>query len=212
MNDKVYTHSINHSNFNSKSDIKKLSDILDSKKLLSLRKRGYKDSTGFSGLDYISLCDYEKRGITNHGKPFCNGFYAYTRHGISLAFDKDKINERYEVIIPNILNVNIKKNEFFHYMGVLGNAVERYSDLPDEVQIKDEVSLEGLSFITYPVEEYFYSHLFIKQENKRKRLIQELNNLKSVLESHNYDLDVYDIDSKLLLNEEGIEKILTKKY
>jgi len=212
MDDKVYMHSINHSNFNSKSDIKKLSCILESNKLLSLRKRGISYSSGFAGLDYISLCDYEKRGITNHGKPLYNGFYAYTRHGISLAFDKDRINKEYEVIIPNLLNVDIRKKEYYHYMGILGNEIERFSDLPDEVQIKDEVSLEGLSFITYPIEEFFLSRLFIKQESKRKRLIQELNNLKSVLESYSYDLDIYDIDSKLLLDEDGIEKILTKRY
>ncbi len=208
MNKDVYMHSINHNYFNSKRDIQKLSYILRRGYLLSLARQGKQISSGFAGLDYISLCDYSKRNITNNGLSYYNAYYQYIRHGISLCFDKNIIDQKYNVIVPNLIDAP-KKNKIYYCMNVLGNEEERYSDLPDEVQIKDFISLRDLSYITYPCEEFFYSKLFIRQESKRKKLKEELNNLREILLSHDLNLRIYDIDSETLLDEEGIEKVLS---
>jgi len=65
MEERVYMHTVNNRYFNSRRDIKVLSSILDSNAILSLRRQGKSHSSSFAGLDYISLCDYEKRKITN---------------------------------------------------------------------------------------------------------------------------------------------------
>lgn len=208
MNDKVYMHSINNRFFHSKRDIKTLSIILDSGSLLSLRRQGYSHSSSFAGLDHISLCDYEKRSITNNGLSKYNAYYAYIRHGISLAFDKKTLSSKYEIKEPILIEAFENPKMIHYYMEELGNEEKRYSDLPDEVQVKDKISLDYLSFITYPCEEFFDSRLFVRHESKRKKLIEEINNLKSVLLEHKRNADIYDIDSGILLDEEGVEKVL----
>ena len=129
---------------------------------------------------------------------------------ISFAFDKKTLEEVYEVKRPTILEVynSFLMNYYRQYMKALGNEEKRYSDLPDEVQIKDKISLDYLSFITYPCEEFFDSRLFFRYTTKRKKLIEEINNLRSVLISHGKDLDIYDINTGILLDEEGIEKVI----
>ena len=208
MEERVYMHTVNNRYFNSRRDIKVLSSILDSNAILSLRRQGKSHSSSFAGLDYISLCDYEKRKITNNDLLYYNSFYAYIRHGISLAFDKKTINSIYEVKEPILLEALEKSNMIHYYMEMLGNEEKRYTDLPDEVQIKDEVSLDYLSYITYPCDEFFLSRLFIRQESKEKKLITELNNLRSVLLWHNKHVNIYDINSGILLDEQGVEKVL----
>ena len=211
MKSTVYMHTVSHSHFNSKRDLNTLSYVLKSGSLLSLRNQGYKHSSGFAGLDYISLCDYEKRHETNNGLLYYNAYYSYIRHGVSLAFDKDKIKEKYDVITPEFLDA-IKYGESIEiYMQILGNEVKRYSDLPDEVQIKDKLFLTDICYLTYPCQEFFDSKIIIKHESKRKKLAHEINELKKVLLSYGYDLSIYDIDSGVLLNEEGVEKVLSLK-
>lgn len=210
MKQDVYLHTVNNRNFNSRRDISTVSYILDCNSLLSLRNQGISESISFAGLDHISLCDYEKKNITNNGNLFYNSFYSYIRHGISFAFDKKTLEEVYEVKRPTILEVynSFLMNYYRQYMKALGNEEKRYSDLPDEVQIKDKISLDYLSFITYPCEEFFDSRLFFRYTTKRKKLIEEINSLRSVLISHGKDLDIYDINTGILLDEEGIEKVI----
>lgn len=210
MEHKVYMHSINHQYFNSKRDIKTFSYILDDGALLSLRRQGFNYSSSFAGLDYISFADYEKRNQTNNGILYYNAYYAYIRLGISLAFEKNKLASVYDIKEPIILEALNNSDKIHYRMQMLGYEEERYTDLPDEVQIKDEVSIDYLSYITYPCDEFFVSRFFIKQESKRKGLIEEINNLKSIIISHGKQLDIYDIDSGILLDEEGIEKVLEK--
>ena len=50
--------------------------------------------------------------------------------------------------------------------------------------------------------------LFFRYTTKRKKLIEEINSLRSVLLSHGKDLDIYDINTGILLDEEGIEKVI----
>ena len=210
MNKSVYMHTTSNRQFNSRKDINAISSVLDSGFLLSLRNQGISESHSFAGLDHISLCDYERNEITNNGLEFYNSFYSYIRHGISFAFDKKNLEDAYEVKHPSILEVpnSYMLHYYAQYMKKLGNEEKRYSDLPDEVQIRDRVSLDYLSFMTYPCEEFFDSRLFFGRTIKRKKLMEEINNLKSVLLDHGKDLNIYDINTGILLDEEGIEKVI----
>ena len=208
MEHNVYMHTVNNRNFVSRRDIENLQYILHVGYLYSRRKQGYKSSSTFSGLDYISLSDFTKKDQTNDGLLYYNAFYSYTRLGIAVSFPKEIIDKNYEVIIPELLS-GVKQEGVIEYnMASLGNGVTRYSDLPDEVQIKDQVAMKDALYVTYPCTEFLETQFLTRKENKAKKLIHEINELKKVIQSQNYNLDVYDIDSEILLNEEGIEKVL----
>ena len=209
MEKNVYMHSVNHGNFFSKRDIKTVSYILADKNVLSRRMQGFQDGSIFSGSDYISLCDYTKKDCLNNGQKDYNSFYSYIRHGISIAFDKDALDNAYDVVTPTLIEPITLKS--LRYMRSLGEEVERFTDLPDEVQIKDKISTDHILYFTYPCEEFFYSKVFVRQESKRTKLLQEIKRFRKVL----IDLDcvhpIYDIDTGILLDEEGVERILSKK-
>ena len=64
MNTQLYLHGIYTAGelYSSKDTLSILKEILKSNALLSNRLQGKeKEKVSFSGLDYISLCDYEKR-------------------------------------------------------------------------------------------------------------------------------------------------------
>ena len=66
MNEKIFLHTINNDMsdfYRPKKQKETLEKILSSGKILSRRKLGYPEEsfTNFSGMDYISLSDYEKR-------------------------------------------------------------------------------------------------------------------------------------------------------
>ena len=88
MNEKVYMHSIKHYKMN--DQINAFISIFNDGYVLSKRNQGKTFSDNFSGLDYISLCDYEKRNMYPQDNKYYNSYYSYIRHGISLAFPKDK--------------------------------------------------------------------------------------------------------------------------
>ena len=63
MNEDICLHAINSSyelNYR-KMNLIKLELILKDNALLSRRLQGLNFSSGFNGMDYISLCDYQKR-------------------------------------------------------------------------------------------------------------------------------------------------------
>ena len=210
MEKSVYMHSINHTLFKSKRDINKLDQILGTRSLLSLRNQGINYSSTFSGLDYISLCDYEKKDVTNRNLSNYNSYYAYIRRGLSLAFRKDVIDKKYDVLYPTVIDAK-NQRRIIGLMMLLGEDEKRYTDLPDEVQIKGSISLDDLEYVTYPCDEFLMNMIFRKKDTKRKKLIEELTRLKNVLFSNGKDIKIYDIDSGIELNEEGIERVLKLK-
>ena len=209
MDENVYMHSINNSpvNYFSTKEAKRvLIRILKCNALLSRRMQGFSTNGGFNGEDYISLSDYSKRDIVNNGKKNYNAYNGYIRCGVSLAFDKDQVS----VIEPEIIDICTTNYRDYYLMKELGLEEERYSDLPDEVFVKDILPLDSLKYITFPVDEYFESRLYFSKKSKIKHLKEEIEELKQILRQYNYFTDIYDIDSKILLNEEGIENLVLK--
>lgn len=98
----------------------------------------YKDPYGFNGLDYISLCDYDKRDLHHEDMPLYNAFYSYVKESLSLMFPKEKI----KAIKPQMVDFVGISDKGLDKMLQLGLSEEqRYSDLYDEVQVKDKIPL-----------------------------------------------------------------------
>ena len=138
-----YAHAIRVSLF-SLDDVNVLYKILNSGYLLSRNnllkekiiipnKDITEDTSVFNGMDYISLCDMEKE----HG--FNSSYDMYIRNGFSLLFNHD-----IKVIKPVIINGYARTVDNAHNMHNLGLQETRYTDLSDEVQVKDKISLDNL--------------------------------------------------------------------
>ena len=213
MNEKIYLHTINNGYkdyYDSKKQRSVLEAILKSDAILSRRNQGLTDesNTNFSGLDYISLSDYEKRFVCNKEKDFYNSFYAYVRRGLSLAFPQESI----KVIEPTILPILSKNIRDFEYMRLYGlDKTERFTDLPDEVQVKDKLTLKDLNGVLFPCDNYMHSKLFTRKEKMIKLLLEEVKIVKEILEKYNKEVNIYDVDSLLEVNENNIENIVLRK-
>lgn len=200
MDKKIYLHGISpSSNYNSSLTLYTLSRILQSRYLLSLRLQKKSSKNGFNGLDYISLCDYEKRfeinsntenSILSSNIDGYNAFNYYIRYSLSLVFPKKEL----EVIIPKIIDSPITTKEGFINMKILGESTnERYSDMPDEVQVKDSISLDKMIGLTYPTHQLYTDHL--SEEKNIKSIIKDLNKINQLLEKYGYNSKIFDIDT-----------------
>ena len=108
MDNKIYLHGIStqSSSFDFEKSLEKLREILRSEFLLSRRNLGLSEAqAGFNGLDYISLCDYEKRTLENGSRDMYNAYYAYIYNNLALAFPKN----RFDVITPKYIITSINE-------------------------------------------------------------------------------------------------------
>lgn len=211
MNEKIYLHTINNlysDYYNPKRQKATLESILKSREVLSRRLQGnFSDFTNFAGLDYISLSDYEKRFVSNKEESHYNSYYSYVLKGLSLAFPHDSI----KVIEPTIIGVCSRNRRDFEIMRNLGLIEdERFTDLPDEVQVKDRLSLENMNGLLFPVDNYLVHKVFTKKSKMIELMKQELSDIKHMLEDYGYNIDIYDASTLQLLDEEGIERKLTQ--
>ena len=211
MNEHVYMHGVGYlpSGFYVPEDQRQiLEKIFNSGALLSMRLQGRKSNEGFSGLDYISLCDLEKKHLKNTGRRNYNTYYNYVINSLSLAFDKDKL----EVIEPFIVN-NCSLDAYgYAKMKYLGESpYERYSDMPDEVQVKDSVSLDNMRAITFPTKTFIQCNFFKNKKRKLELLKEEINKINELIDKYGYDVKVYDIETLNEMNEENIERLVLKR-
>ena len=205
MNEKVYMHSIKHYKMN--DQINAFISIFNDGYVLSKRNQGKTFSDNFSGLDYISLCDYEKRNMYPQDNKYYNSYYSYIRHGISLAFPKDKI----DIIKPNYYSLEYNFDSPDVYMKIFGDNKDRYSDFIDEVQVKDKLNLDNLEYITFPTKTYLEKIYYYSKNKKYDLLLEKINEIKDILNQYKYDISVYDIDTKTNMNENSIKKLVYKK-
>lgn len=95
----------------------------------------------------------------------------------------------------------------FNKMLELGKSkTTRYTDMPDEVQVKDKIALDDLIGITFP------THLLCFQDKDvSKRLISVIiDDLDTILNKFDKDIPIYDINTELNLKDE-VEKELVLK-
>ena len=177
-----YAHTIRISNFRMR-DLDNLEKILKSGYLLSrrkLRQNGDKSiensvfSMLFNGMDYISLCDLKMNHDGN------SAYNMYMKRGLSLLFDRD-----ISVINPTVLAPN--DYSYFNIKLFLGK--ERFTDLIDEVQVKDSISLSHLMGMSLSLSVFksFYNEDYIKNY---------LNYLNQLLNDYEFFVPMYDLDTK----------------
>ena len=183
---KYYAHSFSKTDNLMLSDFTKLEDILKNGYLLSRRKLGLSEEEAlFNGMDYISLCDLEKKHPKN------SAYNLYIKRGLSLLFDK-----KIEVVEPDYIYVDyntIGSIDMMHYYGIKG----RYSDLIDEVQVKDEVSLNYLRGIMLSLSrmQYYYTDEYIEEY---------LKVVSYLLDKYHLDIPIINLDNEKILKKQNV--------
>lgn len=206
MEHDVYMHSINSARYYDALHTKKiLCKILRCNALLSLRNQGRPSTGGFAGRDYVSLCDYSKKDISHPDKKDYNSYNHFIKNGISLIVPKEGL----EVIEPTIVDICTNDIKGYKRMEKLGNSnAERYSDMPDEVQVMDIVPLDNLLGLSIPC------HLFSDYKYFERTINSIIDELDSILVKFNRDLPIYDITTELNLKDkeqkETVLKLLKK--
>ena len=224
-----YLHAIDCQNgnpFDGIHSIEVLKEILNSGELKSKRLRGITDksSGGWNGLDYISLCDYRRRNNRPYGNDqFLKGYNAYEtyiKESLSFILTKNKIC----TIKPRLVEPIIFDWDSHYIMYELGNSTEgRYSDLPDEVQVKDRISFDRIKGMTIPIEYMVTEHIPEFKSKKYKyippytieELVEYLKQLKDILSAYSVSNELYDLETQELLNNEDdvarvVERVLIK--
>lgn len=204
MDKKIYLHGIYSISdyYDSRMTLKILKKILESDAVLSARLQGKKNHIVlFNGMDYISLCDYEKNGI--HILDYSNAFENYARYSLSLIFPKDKL----KVIEPEIVDL-VSDYETISKYGL--SEVKRYTDLPDEVQVKDRISLDLMSGITLPISKM--RNIFLNESRTTSMVLREIEKVNTLLEKYNHLVPLYDVDTFESLEKESDVKRLVRHY
>ena len=204
MNEKVYMHGLGKNYSDLDGQINLLFEILETGALLSLSNQHINIPSGYNGVDYISLCDYERREMYNEFKVY-NSYNLFIKKSIALCFPKESL----DVIVPTYLNrkdIRYKKNLY----ELLEDKNNQYSDLLDEVQVKDRIDLSLMSHITFPIEHYIETYKYSKNY-MYVILMGKINEIKSMMNYYNTNVDIFDIESKELVNQKLIMKYVYKR-
>ena len=173
-----------------------LCKILKCRALLSSKLQRTISNEGFNGVDYVSLCDYTRRYVMAKAKQNFNAYNTYVRYSVSLMFPQGE----FEVIDPVIVKAPSRMTaKDYIKMKKLGLSNDKsFSDMPDEVQVKDRVPLEYMSGLTYPV------HMVRENDEnsikKIARIMDDLDILNYALSEYGYDVPIYDIDTFAVLD------------
>ena len=177
------------------TDITRLEEILKSGFVLSRRKLNLplKDAL-FNGMDYISLCDLEKEHQHN------SAYNLYVKSGVSLLFSKDLKGINPQIITLDKRHADLE--DMVHRLGMNG----RYSDLSDEVQVKDSISLDYLKGLLVSIES-------MKESHSDKYNMDYLRLMKELLLDYNRDVPIINLDDEkeIKIYEKNVKK-LHKKY
>lgn len=194
MKENIYLHGICPSNtfyLETYETYEILCKILKCRALLSSKLQRTMSNEGFNGVDYVSLCDYTRRYIMAKAKNNFNAYNTYVRYSVSLMFPQGKFEVVDPVIVEAPFLMTAKDYEKMKELGL--SKSKRFSDMPDEVQVKDRVSLEYMSGLTYPV------HMVRENDEssikKISRIMEDLDILNYALSEYGYDVPIYDVDT-----------------
>ncbi len=194
MRQDIYLHSLHGGTktYSSDATLELLEKILKSGAVLSTNLSGVPCNNNFSGADHISLCDYERRHLgKGFGKKY-NGFYQYAVFDPSLMFPKDKV----EVIEPYILKkMIVQYSNYVSFMRELGMEEARYTDLEDEVQVRDRIDISKLCGMTFPT--YEFLSIFKSVEHDTKKVYEELVKYRELLYKYGIVVPFYDVNSEM---------------
>ena len=210
MNKSICLHAIDafHNRYNSRETLSILKHILNDDALLSARLQNKKYGHGFNGIDYISLCDYEKRKFYHEGYPEYTAFRGYIMESLSIVFPKDKL----PIITPQIIDICTKRREGITLMTMLGlSEDERYSDMYDEVQVKDKISLELMSGITLPIHKM--RKPFQNEQKTIDLVLKEVEKICNLLALYGYEVPIYDINTFYSLkSSDNVKRLIRQMY
>lgn len=205
MEHDIYMHAINaRYEYDSVGTRVVLYKILKCNALLSLRKQRRFNKGGFAGKDYISLCDYSKKDLVNDGVDDYNSYHTYIKNSLSLMIPKEGI----DVIEPQLVDICTKSGYAFRKMEILGKSKTlRYSDMPDEVQVKDKLILDNLIGLTFP------THLLCGRDKEFSDEVIQIvvNDIDKMLKKFDRDLPIYDINTELNLKDKEQKKLIMEK-
>lgn len=194
MDKDIYLHAICSNErgvYDSCQTTRILNRILRSRYILSLRLQRQLISYGFNGLDYISLCDYEKRNLALEIDKLYNSYHAYIRTSLSFAFPKKEL----KVVEPIVLNekcISTKKGYLKMYK--LGSSTtQRYTDYADEVQVKDKIAISKSCGIMFPT--WCFKGKERTLTDEIDRILYELDVINHLIEHYSFNLSIYDIDT-----------------
>ena len=193
MRKDIYLHALHASSieYSSKKTLELLEKILKSGAILSSRLSGQKCNNNFSGRDYISLCDYERK---NRGKGFrktYNAYYQYAVFDPSIMLPKDEIEVIEPIILPKMIAFY---SGALSVMRELGMSEERYTDLEDEVQVKDRIDISKMCGFTMPT--YEFLRMFKSVEHDTEVTYQEVLKYKELLDKYEINVPFYDINTE----------------
>lgn len=194
MRQDIYLHSLHGgiNGYSSEATLELLEKILKSGAVLSTNLSGVPCNNNFSGTDYISLCDYEKKHLGKGLRKKYNGFYQYAVYDPSIMFPKDQV----EVIEPIILKkMIVYYSNYVSYMRELGLCEERYTDLEDEVQVRDRIDIDKMCGMTFPT--YEFLNIFRSVESDSKIVYDEILKYRELLNKYGISVPFYDVNSEM---------------
>lgn len=206
----IYLHGIANMAFaeEEKESIEAIEEILTQNYLLSRIEQGKLNNVkeGYNGIDRISLCDYDT-GIEVMSEFYhpLTSYEMFINQSLSFIFPKKNINAIFPIIVSN----NISEEELFELQTDPQFEGEYFTDLPDEVQVKDKLSLDYMEGITIPIEYIFQQSKSL--EDATKKIIYYLNNLDELLKKYKRKNHIYNLDDfQEIKNTNDIERALKK--
>ena len=91
---------------------------------------------------------------------------------------------------------------------LINKSTRKFSDYPDELMVKNRISLNNLKFITIPVN-YFMSNE--KKENRYDMIIDLLRKTRTMLKNYDKLVPLYDLDTMINLDDNIKVKELIKR-
>lgn len=201
--EKVFYHGIKEF-YDPYTSILKLLEIIESGGLKSRRLQNKTSSLGFNGNDYISVC--ERKNDEEYSKYSNNAFYNYIvfRFCFIISHSIEALPIQY--IDCQKFDSFAEANEYVRSFPTI-----RFSDMFDEWQVKDEISLSDIVGIGLPVHKILN---YIRNGSEKELFKYNLGRLYSIVEALNWiivNTDTLYMEDKFIeyLNiEEEKKKIL----
>lgn len=175
---------------------------------LSLQDKYDHDKIGYNGLEYISICDFTKINDVYNKKKICINYNAFSYHikrSLTLALSKENI----ETVKPILLEPYfMKRRGEREILFLINKSTRKFSDYPDELMVKNRISLNNLQFITIPVN-YFMSNE--KEENRYNMIVDLLRKTRAILKKYDKLVPLYDLDTMINLDDNIKVKELIKR-
>ena len=80
-------------------------------------------------------------------------------------------------------------------MKELGMEEDRYTDLEDEVQVKDRIEIDKLCGMTFPT--YEFLSIFRSVERDVQRVYEETLKYRELLDKYGFVVPFYDVNSEM---------------